>query len=233
MLSPREVLFYPFYARDKRVRLSLALKSFAELVVGPEPAPRKTVPLPDLKLVNDTDRLFRIALNTDLYYKDILRIASPLLLNKELGSDGKSVILKELDIYGNGDRLMIKVDTTGDLDGIFYLTCRPVFNPQTNMFSVEDVDFDMQSRSVLLQAADWFLHGTIRSRIQEKLNMDLTQRLAQARETAGRALARVNLADNVYLTGSVRDIRLNDVLVQKDRLSIQVYVEGETSVVIH
>lgn len=232
-ITPREVLIYPLYAGNNQVKLSVGLKSYAELVVGPEPPARAPVPLPNLKLVSGTDRTFRVALNTDLFYRDILDIASPLLLNKELGKDGKSVILKDLDLYGNGDRLMIKVETTGSLDGIFYLTCRPVFNPQTNVFSVEDVDFDMQTRSLLLKSADWFLHGTIRNSIREKLNMDLTQRLAKAREMAGKAMARVSLTENVFLSGNVKTMKLNDVMVQGDKISIQVYTEGDAAVVFH
>jgi hypothetical protein len=183
-------------------------------------------------LANGADKTFRVALNTDVFYQDLLAIALPLLLNKELGTDGKSVILKDLNIYGNGDRLVIKVEATGSLDGLFYLNCRPAFNPQTNQFSVEDVDFDMQSKSILLNTAAWFLHGTIRERIQEKLNMDLTQRLAQVRELAGKALARYKLADNVFLTGNVKAIKLSDVMVQKDKISIQVNAEGETTILL-
>ena len=127
----------------------------------------------------------------------------------------------------------MKVVTTGDLDGTFYLTARPAFNPQTNVFSVEDVDFDMQTRSLLLSTADWFLHGTIRSTIQERLNMDLSQRIDQARDTAGKAMARVKLAENVFLTGNVKAMKLSDVMVQRDRISIQVCAEGETAILLH
>jgi hypothetical protein len=232
-MTPREVMLYPLSARDNRVQVSVGLQSYAEVVVGPAPPVRPVTPLPNLKLMNGADRTFRVALHTDLFYKDILTIAAPLLLNKEFGSDGKSIILQELDLYGNGDRLVIKAKTTGSLDGVIYLTCRPVFNPQTNVFAVEDVDFDLQTQSLLLQSADWFLHGSIRSTIQEKLNMDLTQRLVQTRELAGRALARVKLANNVLLTGTVKTMKLNDVMVQKEKLSIQVYTEGEAAVVIH
>lgn len=230
-IVPRDVLLYPFYARNNQVRLDVGLRAFAELVVGPEPAARPMVQLPGLTLKNDPDRLFRIALNTDLYFKDLLSIAAPLLLNRELGSDGKNVVLKELDIYGNGDRLMIRLVTVGDLEGTVYLTCRPVIDPATNLFSVEDVDFDLQSRDLLLQTADWFLHGTIRERVREKLTMDLTQRLAQARETADKALVRVNLSDRIYLTGTLRTLKLNDVSVQKDKLSVQIYADGESTIV--
>lgn len=230
-MVPQEVLLDPLYARNNQVKLSAGIKSFADLVIGPEPPVRPLVPLPNLKLTNGMDKTFRISLNTDLFYKDIVAIASPLLLNKELGSDGKSIVLKEFDLYGNGDRLMVKATMTGSLDGTFLLTCRPTFNPLTNLFSVEDVEFDMENTSFMLRAANWFLHGAIRGIIQEKLNVDLSQRLEQAREMAGKALARVTFADNVFLTGSIKTMKLNDVMVQKDRVSIQVYAEGETAIV--
>jgi len=76
--------------------------------------------------------------------------------------------------------LRFGVEAEGPLDGVFYLTGKPHFDPQTHTFSVEDVDFDMQSRSLLLQSTDRLLHGTIKNKIQEKLNMNLTQRLGQS-----------------------------------------------------
>lgn len=233
VITPREVLLYPLYAQKDRVKLSFGLNSYADLVVGPEPPPNPPVPLPNLKLVGGADRTFRIALNTDLHFQDLRAIARPLLIDREVGSDGRKVVLKDLELYGNGERLMVRVVTAGDLDGTFYLTCKPVFNPQTNVFSVEEVDFEMQTKSLLLQSADWFLHGTIRDKIREKLNMDLGRRLAEARDLAGKSMARVNLGENVFLSGSIKTLKLNDVMVQKDRLSIRVYAEGETAVVFH
>lgn len=229
-LTPREVMLYPMYAQNNRVRLSVGISTFAELAVGPEPAPQPLQPLPGLKLVNSFDKTFRIALNADLFYKELRAIASPLLLNKRFDSDGKSIIVKELDLYGNGDKLVVKLETEGSLEGVVYLTARPVFNPQTNVFSVEDVDFDMQTRSLLMRTADWFLHGTIRGMLQERLNMDLTQRLEQSRQMAGKALARVQLMEHVVLKGDIKSLRFNDVIVQQDRISIQVYTEGESAV---
>ena len=231
-LTPKEVTFFPLQAQNNRVRLSVGINSFAELVLGPEPAARQPVPLPNLKLASTIDRSFRIALNADLFYKDIINIASPLLLNKEFTSDGRTIILKDFELYGNGDKFVIKVETKGSLDGIFYLTGKPHFDPQTNIFSVQDVDFDMQSQSLLLQSADWFLHGTIKSRIQERLNMDLTQRLEQSRVMVQKAIAKRQLMDHILLKGDIKTLKFSEVLVQKDKISIQVYTEGESAIVL-
>jgi len=229
-LTPREVMLSPLTAHNNRVKVNVGINSFAEMVMGPEPPATPPVPLPNLKLVNTFDRNFRIALNANLFYRDILAIASPLLLNKEFDADGKTIVIKDLDLYGNGDKFVIKIETKGSLEGVFYLTGKPRFDPQTNIFSVDDVDFDMQTQSILLQSADWFLHSMIRNRIQEKLNMDLTQRLDQTREMARKAIAQVKLADRVFLKGDIKTLKFSDALVQKDRISIQVYTEGESAI---
>jgi hypothetical protein len=229
-VTPSEVQMNPLYTRNNQARISLGLKTVAELVIGPEPPPRPLIPLPDLKLVNTIDRNFRIALNADLFYSDIRTIAAPLLLNREFCSDGKCITIKSFDLYGNGDRLIIKIATKGDLDGLFYLTGKPVFDSRKSIFSVEDLDFDMASESLLLTSADWFLHGAIRSVIQDKLKIDMTPRLEQARDMARKAMTQVKLADHIFLEGKLNDIKFNDILVQKDRISIQVYAEGETAI---
>ena len=230
VLTPREIMLSPLYAQNNRVKLSVGISTIAEVVVGPEPAAQPMRPLPNLKLVNTFDKTFRIALNVDVFFKDLRAVAAPLLLNKQFDSDGNSVIIKDFDLSGNGDKLVIKLETQGSLDGVIYLTAKPVFNPQTDVFSVEDVDFDMQTQSLLLNSADWFLHGTIKSMIQEKLNMNLTQQLEQSRQIAAKALTRMQLMDHLFLKSNIHNLKFKDVIVQQDKISIQVYTEGESGI---
>jgi len=229
-LTPREVMLYPLYAQNNRVRVSVGINTFAEMVVGPEPAAQPMLPLPNLKLVNTFDKTFRIALNADLFYKDLRAVLAPLLLDKQFDSDGKSIVIKDIDLYGDNDKLVVKLQTQGSLEGVFVLTAKPAFNTQTNVFSVEDVDFDMQTQSLLLKSADWFLHGTIRGMIQDKLNMNLTEQLERSRRMAEKALSRVQLVEHMFLKGVIKDLKFNDMVVQKDKISIQVYTEGESTV---
>lgn len=228
-LTPREVMLSPLYAGNNRIKLTAGISTFAELVVGPDPAAPPLRPLPELKLVNTFDKSFRIALNADVYYKDICAIAAPLLLGRQFtAADGRSVTIKDFALSGKGDKLVVKLETEGAFDGVVYLTAKPAFNPQTSLFSLEDVDFDMQTESLLLKSADWFLHGAIRSIIQEKLNMNLTGQLEQSRQIASRELARRQLMEHVFLKSEIKELKFKDALVQQDRISIQVYSEGES-----
>lgn len=230
-LTPQEVLMFPLSAQNNRVRLSVGISTFAELVVGPEPAPQPLRPLPNLRLVKSFDKSFRIALNADIFYRDLRAAVAPVLLDKRFDSGGKSITIRDFDLYGNGDRIVVKLETRGSLDGTLHLTARPVFDPKTGIFSVEDVDFDLKTKDVLLNTADWFLHGTIRNMIRDRLNVNLSRQLDHSRQAAGQALARVKLMENVYLKCDINDLKLCDVVVQKDKISIQVYSEGETATV--
>lgn len=229
-LTPQDIMLYPLYAQTNRVKLNISINTVAELVTGAEPVTPALRPLPNLKFVSTFDKTFRIALNADLFYKDLRAIAAPLLLNKKFDSDGKSILVKDFDLYGNGDKLVVKLQTEGSLDGLFYLTAKPMFNVETGVFSVEDVDFDMQTQDLLLKTADWFLHGTIRGMIKEKLNANMTKQLEQSRQMAGKALARMQLVDKVYLKCDIKNLKFKDAIVQQDKISIQVYTEGESAI---
>lgn len=232
-LTPGEIIFYPLDAQNNQVRASVGIRTYAELILGAQPADRQPLPLPPLKQAASFDKTFRIALNADLPYRDLRDIAAPLLLDKTFTTDGRSVVIREFDLYGNGDKIVIKVRTEGALDGLFYLTGRPAFSAGTNVFSVEDVDFDMQTRDLLLQSADWFLHGSIREMIREKLNLNLGKKLEQSRQLAGKALSRMQLTDHMSLKGNIKTLAFSDMIVRKDMISIQIYAEGEASIFFH
>jgi len=60
--------------------------------------------------------------------------------------------------------------------------------------------------------------------------MNLTRQLEQTRRMAGKALARVQLVEHVFLKGDMKNLKFNDMIVLKDKISIQVYAEGESAV---
>jgi hypothetical protein len=49
---------------------------------------------------------------------------------------------------------------------------------------------------------------------------------------AAKSLAQIKLMENVFLRCDIKNLRFNDVIVQKDKILIQVYSEGESAVFI-
>jgi len=108
-----------------------------------------------------------------------------------------------------------------------------VYHPENNSLTFENVDFDTRNTGWLIGAGSWLFSSTIRSTIKEKLDTAVVEQLEMARLKACAALSSVRLADHVQLTGSVTSLSLGEAaVVNKDRLSIQVIAQGESSVVL-
>lgn len=229
-ITPQEVMMFPLKAQNNLIQLSIGFKTYADVIVGPQPAAETAKPLPNLKLVNTMDKSFTLSVFADLYYSDLVKIATNTIINKELDAGGHKIRIVGLDIYGNGENLVIKTEMKGDVEGVFYLTGKPKFDKEKNFFSIEELEFDMMTKSALLGTADWLLHGTIRSIIASKLRIDLTQKLEEARLMASKAMEKQKIVERVFLKGTIKSLKINELYVGDDRISIQIYTDGETGI---
>ena len=54
--------------------------------------------------------------------------------------------------------------------------------------------------------------------------------LEQSRQIAAQALTRMKLMEHVFLKCDLKDLKFKDAIVQEDKISIQVYTEGESAI---
>lgn len=133
---------------------------------------------------------------------------------------------------GEEGRLVIVVDATGDFEGQLTVLAKPVYNPQSNTLTFENVDFDTKNAGWLISTGSWLFSSKIRSTIKSKLDESVVDQLEKARVKASSAMSSVQLAEHVKLNGAVKSLSLADALVLDDRLSIQVVARGESSVTL-
>ncbi|MGC8016103.1 DUF4403 family protein, partial [Salmonella enterica] len=55
--------------------------------------------------------------------------------------------------------------------GEIYALAKPVFDLEKNELRFENVDFTLESSSLLARSADWMLHGTLRESIEQKAHI--------------------------------------------------------------
>jgi len=230
-LSPERVYMTPLSAANNQIRLSIGLITGAELVVGPKPAAIPAGALPPVQLYSTFDKNFHIRLVADVFYADLVAALTPVLIDKTFGDD-KKVTVKSFSLKGDGDRLMVVLAVTGDFSGELTVLAKPVYHPENNSLTFEDVDFDTRNAGWLITTGSWLFGSTIRNTIKTKLDTAVVEQLEQARRKACAALSSVRLADHVQLTGVVKSLSLGQATVLHDRLSVHVIAQGESRVVL-
>ena len=230
-LTPEKIVMSPLLATNNQISLSIGVITGAAITVGPKPAPTPARPLPPVQQVSAFDKHFNIQLATDIFFEDLVTALNPVLLDKTFGED-KKITIKKFSMKGEEGRLMVNLTSTGDFDGELTVLAKPVYNPQTNSLTFEEVDFDTKHAGWLISAGSWLFSSTIRSTIKEKLDSAIVEQLEKARVKASTTLSSMQLAERVRLSGSVKALSLGEAAVLNDRLSVQVVAQGEAGVIL-
>lgn len=228
-LSPEKIVMSPLSAANNRLRLSIGLVTVAEIVIGPKPVSLPVRPLPQLQPLSQFANQFQIQLATDIYFADLVTALNPILLNQTFGDD-KKITIHSFSLKSNDGRLVIDLAATGDFDGELTLLAKPVYNRQNNTLTFDNIDFDTRNAGLLVGVGGWLFNGAIRDVIKEKLNATIADQLESARLKASAALAKIQLAEHVELSGTVKSLSLGEAIVSTDRLSLQVAAQGESGI---
>jgi hypothetical protein len=228
-LAPEKIVMSPLLAANNRIQLSVGVITGAAITVGPPPAASPARPLPPVQQLPAFDRQFHVQVATDVFFADLVTALNPVLLNKTFGTDRK-ITVKGFNLKGEDGRLVIVLTVTGDFEGEITVLAKPVYNPQANALTFEDVDFDTRNAGWLASTGVWLFSSTIRNTIKTKLDAAVVEQMEKARQKACTALCSVRVADHVNLTGAVTSLSLGEAKVLNDRLSVDVVALGETSV---
>ncbi len=216
-LTPDKIAMGPLMMANNRVRLSIGLITGAEITVGPKPVAAPAKALPPLLLLPSIDKSFNIQLASDIFFGDLANALKPVLLEKTFGDD-KKITIKGFNLKGDEGRLVVVLTATGDFDGELTVFAKPVYNPQSNSLTFENVDFDTRNAGWLIGAGSWLFSSSIRSTIKTKLDAAVVEQLESARLKACSALSSVQIADHVKLTGAIKSLFLGEAAVLNDRL---------------
>jgi hypothetical protein len=228
-LAPEKIVLGPLQAANNKLHLSVGLVTSAEITIGPKPTAVPARPLPSAQQLAAVDNQFHIRLATDIFFVDFVTALNPFLLNQTFGDD-KKITVRSFSLKGEDGKLVITLTSVGDFEGELTLIAKPVYDPQLNVLSFEDVDFDTKNAGFFIGVGSWLFSGTIRDTIKEKLNSSIVTQLESVRKKASSALAGVPLGGHVLLSGSVSSLKLGESVVTKDRLTIQVLVEGASNI---
>lgn len=113
--------------------------------------------------------------------------------------------------------------------GRIYLRGRPRFDPESRRLRLEDLQFDLATRSLLLRLAEWLHRPQLLAQLQRRADLDVAPLLAQAQEEAEKAMR--NLRWPAGLRGGIRldPIAVNGLEVKHGRVIVRCRITGTTT----
>lgn len=228
LLRPDSVAVEPPTATGARLETTVSVRVRPRVVIGPRPAV-EPLPLPELRRALPGEEGFRIALTAELPYTVANELLKKAVVGREITFRDHTVTVKQAWLYGSGDGVVVGVRVAGDARGTLYFVGRPVYEPATRTLAVPDLDFSVDTRNVLGNAAGWLLHEKLRDDLRQAARFPVGDRLDDVQKDVDEALNR-NLGRAVKMSGGVDAVRPVGVVVGPHSVAAVVVAEGHAQI---
>jgi hypothetical protein len=233
-VTPTELQMTPLRTDGDRIRATVGIRAVTQTVFGERPAVKPVTDVPDLKLVPTVPDAFRVSLVAQLTHAEARRLLADTIVGRRFtfSENRYAVTVTDVDLYGSDDKLILKVGVTGSLNGTVYFRGVPYYDPSEKTIELRDLDYDLDTRSLLARTASWFLQGRISRQLQEAFRFPVGDQLTAARRHVQAIMQHRVLAKGVTLNGSLGEIKPEGVYLTPEYLLAAVFVEGRLTLTV-
>lgn len=226
-LSPTTLaISSPNFSKDK-LNLTVSVNAFPKVTM--EEKKINNTPLPDLNS-STGEKGFEISLAIQGKYNSINSLLAQNLNGKEIQLKKEKIIIDSVLILGaNNQKLSFKVRFSGKRSGLMYFAGTPKFDKEKQIISFPDMDFDIETKSVLLKSATWLFDDLITSKIREFAVYDVSKDLNSNKKMIEKELNR-ELDKGILMETKLKSVRIDQIIPMKEELWIVTNLEGELGI---
>ena len=201
-IQPQAISLGGITADDSSLTARISLLASPRMVSGARPADG-TDPLPALgRGVGGSDTAL-VYLEGVLVYEAANQILNKALVGKSFKVGWRTVKVESITaLPGGKGRLVLAVALRGKARGTVYVVGTPSYDPATDLITLPDLSFDVNTTTALGKTVGWLIQGPLLGLIQEHARIPAADLLAKALELANKEINRT-LSDGVFLRGAL------------------------------
>lgn len=190
-----------------------------------------SIALPDLsKSVVDNGLSF--GLDAILSYDSLSNFIRTSFKGEIFEVKRKKIVIEDLWITGSKDnRIILKTKFSGTKKGTVYLLASPVLNDSLHRIELKNVDFDVESKSILLKSAQWFFNSKIVEMIEQKAVFDYDPMVSDMKKEINSAMNQ-ELTKGVSMKGKITQIDLNQIYYTNTHLVLRTHLNGDLKLIL-
>ncbi|MFL5787419.1 MAG: DUF4403 family protein [Flavisolibacter sp.] len=192
-------------------------------------------PVPDLASANNPGG-FNIFLEAALQYDSLSNVLNNYMANKRFdmnqGLIKNHIIIEHTSLSGTVEgNMLIKVDFTGSFDGTAYFTGKPVYDPEKKLIEVQNLDYDLKTKNLILKTAKWLFSSKISSELKKYTTIDMKSYYDTASKELNSWLNR-EWTKGIKGSGSINELKLTAVYALPEHLLIRSNCVGKLNILI-
>jgi hypothetical protein len=232
-LNPKKLRMDKFFASKDMLNIQIGITA-TPVVSFDQPLTNGSA-VPDLT-TSGSKGGFNIHLEAALQYDSLSNVLTGYMAGKRMeiseGLINKHIIIKQATVSGDTvGNLRIKLDFTGSFDGTAYFFGKPHYNVDSNAIEVKDLQYDLETKNLLLKTAKWLFNKKIISELNKYTRFPLAAYFDTAKVSMNDWLNK-EWTKGIRGSGNVSDLKLTALYAMPQHLLIRSNCVGKLAVSI-
>jgi hypothetical protein len=210
-MVPMELYVTEAKLTKTKIMLNMGLKCNMQTMVGQEPKnsfDATKIVLKPVEKIPDNTIVSVVAVST---FESASKIVTKNFQGQEFASGSRKIVVQKVDLWQKDSKMIIALDVLGSINGTIYLSGIPNYNPITKEIYFEQMDYVLNTKSVLMKSANWLLHGTILKSIQENCRYSIKGNLEEGKKSMNPYLSNYSPMKGVFVNGTINDFEFEKV----------------------
>jgi hypothetical protein len=144
----------------------------------------------------------------------------------------KKIKVDDIQVSGSKDnRIVLKTTISGSKKGTIYLLAQPVLNDSLKRMELRNVDFDVETKSLLMTSAKWFFNSKIIDLIEKNGNFDYTSMVEDMKTEVNNSLNQ-EISKGVKMNGAINSIELKQLYYTTSHLVLRARLSGNLKLIL-
>lgn len=232
-LNPTQISVGELNFDKNKVRTNVQLNLSPQVESSEISIPKTTLPKLGTSAKDDG---FSLPVDFNLSYDSLNQIIRQNWKPISFKQGKKKIQIDQLTLLGpDENQLFIQVNFSGSKSGILYLKGRPNYDVETGQLSLMEIDYDLDTKSLLLKSGSWLFESKMQKVLEEKLVFDLRLQLENFRKRIEKEMNReISLPEKqkARFSGELKHFDLSYIHPDIQALQLGLILKGSATIQI-
>lgn len=148
------------------------------------------------------------------------------------GSGNRKVTVQKVDLWHKDGKMIIALAMTGSINGTIYLSGYPSYNANTKEIYFDQLDYVLNTRSVLLKTANWLAEGLILRKIQENCRYSIQPNLEEGKKNLLPYLNNYSPMPGIFVNGMLDGFEFEKIQLTDKAIIAFIKTSGKMNIKI-
>ena len=231
-LQPIELYDTAAILKDNKITMQMGLKCIMQTMVGQEPQNNFKKDNIVLKPVTSMPDKINVSIAAVSTFKNASEIITKNFKGVSFTSGNRSVTVQKVDIWQKENKLIIALDLIGSVNGTIYLSGYPNYNSISKEIYFDELDYVLNTKSILLKSANWLAQNTILKKIKENCRYSIQDNLDEAKQSMLPYLNNYSPTKGIFVNGTLNDFEFEKIELINDAIIAFISTSGKMKVTI-